>query len=129
MQKRNIIWVIVALFVSMALTACGRPKTCEEMFNKPLVKQAMEQQKEQELRSNSNLSNIEISASGNELEFDFYYAEGIELQPSMFEADDSIEKQINQLKDDFENDTGIRPETIVFKFYNSKLQMIKKLSF
>lgn len=128
MKKKNV-FLIAVLMLSMLFIACGKPKTVEDIFNKPMVKQALDKQKENELKNNPELSDVQISVSGNELEFDFFYAEGIELKPSMFEADDSTAKQVEKMKDDFENDTGIRPETIVFKFYNSKLQMIKKLSF
>lgn len=128
MKKKNV-FLIAVLMLSMLFIACGKPKTVEDIFNKPMVKQALDKQKENELKNNPELSDVQISVSGNELEFDFFYAEGIELKPSMFDTDDSTAKQVEKMKDDFENDTGIRPETIVFKFYNSKLQMIKKLSF
>lgn len=126
MKKLSKALVALTLVCAVLLTACGAAKTVEEYYNKPVVREALDAQLNQLQEQNSDIfSKVEMTVSGNDVSYNYYYVDGVEVDADMLEMSDA---QIDQAKEAIKGDCNILPDTISYNYYNFDGTLIKSLS-
>lgn len=126
MKKLSKILVVLTLVCSMFLMACGAPKTVEEYYNKPIVREALDAQLEQLAEQNSSIfSKVEMTVTGNDVVYNYYYVGDVEVNPDLITMSDAT---FDQAKKAIEGDCKILPNTITYNYYQEDGTLIKSLS-
>lgn len=126
MKKLSKMLVVLTLVCSMFLTACGAPKTIEEYYNQPVIRQALDAQLEQLAEQNSTIfSKVEMAVTENDVVYNYYYVGDVEVDPDLLTMTDA---QFDQAKQAIEGDCKILPNTITYNYYYNDGTLIKSLS-
>lgn len=126
MKKLSKALVALTLVCAVLLTACGAAKTVEEYYNKPVVREALDAQLNMLQEQNSDIfSKVEMTVSGNDVSYNYYYVDGVEVDADLLEMSDA---QFDQAKEAIKGDCNILPDTISYNYYNFDGTLIKSLS-
>lgn len=116
-MKKNFVFaaLVVAVFT---LVGCGAPKTLEQIYSQPQVKQQMEQEMSRTQAQMSDLySNITFDVKGNDVTYNYYIVSGItskDIDANFIS--NNLESQKNVYLNEYRTQTGIQEVTITFNY-------------
>ncbi|MBQ8148034.1 MAG: DUF4854 domain-containing protein [Lachnospiraceae bacterium] len=131
-MKKKLVALLFAGLLAICLVGCSKPANLEEYFEKPAVKESMDQEvAAQKLANSDTFSDIGYSISGNTFTFTYTSAmqiDNVPLVSSQLDAaltQSSVEPFINDLEDS----TGFDDITIQYIYYNNDGSVLLDKSF
>jgi hypothetical protein len=122
------------LVVMMALTILGMSKNLEKLMSSAMAKKEFEKVKTEFLLDNGEVySDYKMEISGNELIYSYYFVkeydrEKLDVIKKALESDDSWAETIENVKDDIEQTSKIRPDTVTFIYFSFDGSEIYKIT-
>ena len=116
-MKKN--YVFAALVVAvLTLVGCGAPKTLEQIYSQPQVKQQMDQEMASLQAQMSDLySNITFEATGNDITFNYYIVPGITAKDvNVNLISSSLDAQKDVYLNEYKTQAGVEDVTITFNY-------------
>ncbi len=117
---RKTVSAFLAVFMCLFLfTACGG-RTIEERISKAQLQKMCDEVKS-DPQFKSVFSDVKVEVEGNNITYEYYIkVDWDSMQMTAFKTavqNSDLKDEIAKLKDQFEKQSGIRPEKITYKYY------------
>lgn len=126
-MKRRTKALVLALVLTMTtlFAACGT-KTLEDYYGNAVVKAAVDKQFDTVLEQYSSIfSDMNMEVKENVVTYNYYYVAGVEINPDLITMDSAT---FEAAKDAIEKEAKIRPDEIVYNYYDADGKLIKTIN-
>ena len=124
-MKSIFLKTMAVLLACIFITACGSHKTLESVMSTDSAQKEIEDVRSKLLTEYGDVyGDYEVKVSQNDIVYEYYYIpdytdEMLESVKKVLEADTSWSDTVNSVKDEIEQTSLIRPDTVTFAYYSS----------
>ena len=124
-NRSNLIRITALFILCVLISACGAPKTLEALMSTEEAKAKTQEVRDSILSQNCEIyGDYSMEVSSNDIVYKYYYLsdlsdENIEKIKKALEDETTWSETINNIKDEIEQTSSIRPSSVTFIYYTS----------
>ena len=133
-MKSSILKSLTFIFVCIFITACGSQKTLESVMSTDSALTKIDDVRIRLLNEHGDVyCDYKVKVSGNDIVYEYYYIpdytdEMLDSVKNVLETDTTWSETVNSVKDEIEQTSLIRPDSVTFAYYSSDGREIFKVT-